>query len=76
MTSLGRPHAQARIARLSEMIAELEESRSRASETHRAQLDLDIQRLAERRAGLREQLGSEISIDGAGGRVKGRESRG
>ena len=52
---LSLPKCEARIAKLSGMIAELEESRSRAAETQRPQLDLDIRRLVERRAALEVQ---------------------
>ena len=45
-----------RKAKVSEMIADLEEARSRASETQVVQLDSDIQRLLARRAALAEQL--------------------
>jgi hypothetical protein len=46
---------EARIAKLSALIADLEHTRADASETQRAQLDSDIQRLEARRAALRDR---------------------
>jgi 16S rRNA (guanine(527)-N(7))-methyltransferase RsmG len=61
------PKCEARIAKLSEVIAGLEEARSRASDTQRPQLDLDIRRFVERRAALELQRARLTAPDPDGG---------
>ena len=55
-SALNVRRCEARIAKISEMIAAFQETRSRAPEGQVAQLDFDIQRLEARRAALVEEL--------------------
>jgi 16S rRNA (guanine(527)-N(7))-methyltransferase RsmG len=55
-SALGPERSEARIAKLSTMIADFEERRSHAPAAQRAQLDFDIQRLEARRAAFAGEL--------------------